>query len=533
MVSIMSTDSRAINVGGSLSLGGNYGPGSDFQFATIAGRKENSASNDAKGYLQFSVSDGSNPQEVARFSSSGNVGIGTTNPGELLSLGNAGTTKGVLSLAGNTSGKIIIQPQAVAGTYTLTLPATAGTSNQFLQTDGSGNLTWATGGGGSSALSAITAATTTNTIDSLNFAHTWNWSTANTQNPFTMNFNALTTGSALSLLTSNASLASTNGFLYVANTGAATGTTPFVRLQPNPTAQSGITLTNAGNVGIGVTTPLSILHLSSDIANNTLLYFDSYNATPNNGLFMRSARGALASPTAIQSGDRLGTFGAVGWGTTFPGAANVNLDFRAAETFTATANGTYITFGTTPIGSVSRTERMRIDSTGNVGVGTTNPIAQLQSVGTSGVIVNDYVNATYPGGGKMYTGSFVYANELGAGAGYVSTGLGGLAGGVFQGGNSTVGSYGGGGAGLVAIGGGGPSPGGRGPGVFFQTAGAQSITGGDGILTAGYFDGNGQNSILAMNGNVGIGTTAPGVLLAVYGNTPTTNTAQFGNSAIQ
>jgi hypothetical protein len=74
----------------------------------------------------------------------GNVGIGNTSPGELLSLGVAGTTKGVLSLSGNTSGKIIIQPQAAAGTYTLTLPNTAGTSNQYLQTDGSGNLTWAT-----------------------------------------------------------------------------------------------------------------------------------------------------------------------------------------------------------------------------------------------------------------------------------------------------------------------------------------------------------------------------------------------------
>jgi hypothetical protein len=75
---------------------------------------------------------------------SGNVGIGTTSPGALLSLGTAGTTKGVMNFAGNTSGVVTIQPQAAAGTYTLTLPTTAGTSNQFLQTDGTGTLTWAT-----------------------------------------------------------------------------------------------------------------------------------------------------------------------------------------------------------------------------------------------------------------------------------------------------------------------------------------------------------------------------------------------------
>jgi len=75
--------------------------------------------------------------------SGGNVGIGTTAPGEMLSLGLAGTTKGVLSLSGNTSGKIIIEPAAAAGTYTLTLPTSAGSANQLLVTDGTGVLSWA------------------------------------------------------------------------------------------------------------------------------------------------------------------------------------------------------------------------------------------------------------------------------------------------------------------------------------------------------------------------------------------------------
>jgi len=57
----------------------------------------------------------------------GNVGIGTTGPGELLSLGTAGTTAGVLSLAGLTSGKAIIVVPSVAGTPTLTLPTVTGT----------------------------------------------------------------------------------------------------------------------------------------------------------------------------------------------------------------------------------------------------------------------------------------------------------------------------------------------------------------------------------------------------------------------
>ena len=72
----------------------------------------------------------------------GYVGIGTNTPGELLSLGLAGTTKGVISLAGNTSGKVIVQPAAAAGNWSFTLPTDAGTSNTVLTTDGSGITSW-------------------------------------------------------------------------------------------------------------------------------------------------------------------------------------------------------------------------------------------------------------------------------------------------------------------------------------------------------------------------------------------------------
>ncbi|MDP3093693.1 MAG: hypothetical protein Q8N16_02920 [bacterium] len=97
----------------------------------------------------------------------GNVGIGTTAPLELLSLGLAGTTKGVISFAGNTSGKIIIQPAAAAGTYTLTLPIDDGTANQLLQTDGAGVLTWATAGAGDMVLASVQTVTGAKTFGTI------------------------------------------------------------------------------------------------------------------------------------------------------------------------------------------------------------------------------------------------------------------------------------------------------------------------------------------------------------------------------
>jgi len=60
--------------------------------------------------------------------SGGNVGVGCIEPGALFDVGLAGTTLGVIRLAGNTSGNVSLQPNAVAGTnIVLTLPATTDT----------------------------------------------------------------------------------------------------------------------------------------------------------------------------------------------------------------------------------------------------------------------------------------------------------------------------------------------------------------------------------------------------------------------
>jgi hypothetical protein len=63
-----------------------------------------------------------------------------------VTLGSAGVL-GQLLLTGNTSGLVTLRPAAAAGTWTLTLPITAGSSGQFLQTNGAGVTTWATGSG--------------------------------------------------------------------------------------------------------------------------------------------------------------------------------------------------------------------------------------------------------------------------------------------------------------------------------------------------------------------------------------------------
>jgi hypothetical protein len=79
--------------------------------------------------------------ERMRISTLGYLGVGTDAPGAMLDV------KGAIRMSGSTSGYTGFQPAAAAGSTVWTLPATDGTSNQVLQTNGSGILSWASPAG--------------------------------------------------------------------------------------------------------------------------------------------------------------------------------------------------------------------------------------------------------------------------------------------------------------------------------------------------------------------------------------------------
>ena len=58
------------------------------------------------------------------------------------------------------------------------------------------------------------------------------------------------------------------------------------------------------------------------------------------------------------------------------------LIIHANETWSTTAQSTYIQFNTTALGTAYQAERMRIDNAGNVGIGTTSPTHTLDVDGT-------------------------------------------------------------------------------------------------------------------------------------------------------
>jgi hypothetical protein len=93
--------------------------------------------------------------------------------------------------------------------------------------------------------------------------------------------------------------------------------------------------------------------------------------------FLRG-RGGSASPAAIQAADIIGQIQFRGEDDTgISGAAAFVRGIVGANNWLSTDHNTILTFGTTPLGSNSVAEAMRIDGSGNLLIGTTTPTEQL------------------------------------------------------------------------------------------------------------------------------------------------------------
>lgn len=94
------------------------------------------------------------------------------------------------------------------------------------------------------------------------------------------------------------------------------------------------------------------------------------------GYLSYKSRGTNSAPSSILSGDTFAVFGGRGYaGTAFTSTSKANLSFIASENWSSTNQGNYISFNTTPSGSTTRGESMKLDNNlltlaGNMLIGT-------------------------------------------------------------------------------------------------------------------------------------------------------------------
>lgn len=131
----------------------------------------------------------------------------------------------------------------------------------------------------------------------------------------------------------------------------------------------------AGNTYIGqVTSTGSGLVRITGVSNNSSIDIisNTSDANSSSNIAFKQARGTFGAPTQTLANDYIGSIFAAGYtGSDF--GSNVGaIRISAAENFTATNQGTYLTFWTANTGTTTRLERMRIDSAGGVGIGATS-----------------------------------------------------------------------------------------------------------------------------------------------------------------
>lgn len=139
---------------------------------------------------------------------------------------------------------------------------------------------------------------------------------------------------------------------------------------------------SGGSAGIGPSAmPLSAkFNVADDMASSVYVTVAGGQTA---GLWLRSSLATIIAPGQLNAPQRLGgVFGAGFTGAAYQPAAAVT--FFADEPFTPGTTGSRIHFETTTLGTSARVERMRIDSAGRVGIGTTTPRYLLSVNGTIG-----------------------------------------------------------------------------------------------------------------------------------------------------
>lgn len=223
---------------------------------------------------------------------------------------------------------------------------------------------------------------------------------------------------------------SSSDALRITQTGA--GNAFVVEDDTNPDA-SPFQINATGQVSIGTTTAAGRLNIYDAATAQVLISGDATTAialtryssdVSQANINQRKARGTLAAPAAVNSGDGVGTFAFNAYGGS--NFRQVGLFTAAVETYTSDTNiSGFLAFSTNP-GGTTVSERVRITAAGNVGIGTTTPAVKLAVSSTDAVLVPVGTTAERP---TPATGYFRFNSTLSQFEGYNGTAWGAIGGG--------------------------------------------------------------------------------------------------------
>jgi hypothetical protein len=183
----------------------------------------------------------------------------------------------------------------------------------------------------------------------------------------------------------------TDGATFLMQQGATEAITAVKFAIKDNTGRTRVSMTPSGTLGLGTSTPARAFELVADSGAASYSATTAYRTGPYAGGFIFShARGSAASPTYLNLNDRIGSMFFKAYDGTNPNPSAQESAAASIEVFTESAFSTYspgyIVFSTSPALTKDPIERLRVTSTGNIGIGTTTPSQKIEVNG--GVRIN-------------------------------------------------------------------------------------------------------------------------------------------------
>jgi hypothetical protein len=166
------------------------------------------------------------------------------------------------------------------------------------------------------------------------------------------------------------------------------------------TYQLGGAFINANAAAFNSAPSQTLIHVAQADTFNLDEIFDTFGAATS--VTLRRADGTGTSPTAVQSGDALGSFGMLGEnGTAYASAVTGAFQCTAAQNWTSAHEGTSCDIFTTPLNSIVPASSLHFFASGGIGVGETGTdpgigAIEANSISFGGGTLNTYTASSNP-----------------------------------------------------------------------------------------------------------------------------------------